>query len=251
MLSYLTNLSYLSLKKLNQKSINGDDAVYRLAETRTVMERMRPIEQKLQYQIDKLIKMASSAGNGEGKDALSYKPNPNALVTNEGKDESDDEEGREGDDDGIGDEKRNSKKYVPPKLLAVPYNEESEKTTKAIEKARKRAMSSSLIRDLQEQYGHGPEEISETSGSRRKEAESQKDRMRYEEENFVRLQVSKAQKQTAKRVSAKSTLQSLLDFGDYNVDEMPEEKKRKRSLTKGKSQGKGKSKGKGGKGKRR
>lgn len=30
---------------------------------------------------------------------------------------------------------------------------------KKVEKARKRALSSSLIRDLQEQYGHGPEEI--------------------------------------------------------------------------------------------
>lgn len=83
MLNYLSSLSYLSLRKLNQKSIRGDSAVFRLAEIRTVswchsiffssslfqaflllqvLERMRPIEQKLQYQIDKLIKAANAPG---------------------------------------------------------------------------------------------------------------------------------------------------------------------------------------------
>lgn len=55
---------------------------------------------------------------------------------------------------------------------------------------------------------------------------------RYEEDNFVRLQMSKAQKQAAKRVSAKSTLQSLLDFGDYNAEDASEPKKRKRPVSK-------------------
>lgn len=40
----------------------GCSAVDRLIELRIVLEKMRPLELKLKYQIDKLIKAASSTG---------------------------------------------------------------------------------------------------------------------------------------------------------------------------------------------
>lgn len=49
--------------------------------TLQVLERIRPIDQKLRYQIDKLIK-AANTGQAIGRnDPLQFKPNPDALVS--------------------------------------------------------------------------------------------------------------------------------------------------------------------------
>ena len=44
------------------------------------MERMRPVEHKLRYQIDKLLKFATSGKLGEN-DPLQFKANPGNLVS--------------------------------------------------------------------------------------------------------------------------------------------------------------------------
>lgn len=46
-------------------SINRDPAIDRLVEIRTVLERMRPIEHKLRYQIEKVVKAAASTSAGD------------------------------------------------------------------------------------------------------------------------------------------------------------------------------------------
>ena len=49
--------------------------------TYQVLERIKPIDQKLRYQIDKLIK-AANTGQAIGRnDPLQFKPNPDALVS--------------------------------------------------------------------------------------------------------------------------------------------------------------------------
>lgn len=60
LLSYITNLTYLMYQKLNGKKIEFDSSIDRLVETRTVLEKMRPIDQKLKYQIDKLLTSATT-----------------------------------------------------------------------------------------------------------------------------------------------------------------------------------------------
>lgn len=42
---------------------------------------------------------------------------------------------------------------------------------------------------------------------------------RYEEDNLMRLQLTKKQKRNERRIAVDSTLNSLLSFGDYNVEE--------------------------------
>ncbi|WAR12640.1 NGDN-like protein [Mya arenaria] len=63
LLSYLVNLTYLLLQKARGQSINGDRAVLRLVEIRTVLEKMRPIDQKLKYQVDKVVRLAATDGD--------------------------------------------------------------------------------------------------------------------------------------------------------------------------------------------
>lgn len=64
--------------------------VTRLVELRTYLEKVRPVDKKMQYQIDKLLAAGAKAaagglgGGAEGADTdadpLSFKPNPNSLV---------------------------------------------------------------------------------------------------------------------------------------------------------------------------
>merc|ERR1719219_1822706 len=89
-LSYLMNSTYLMLQKLQGYSIEGDPAISRIVEYRTYLEKMRPIEHKLKYQIDKLVK-AAVEGQADPNDPLRFKPNPGHL-TSKGDSDSDDME---------------------------------------------------------------------------------------------------------------------------------------------------------------
>ncbi len=52
------------LHKADGKEISEDVSVDRLVEIRTVLEKIRPLEHKLAYQIDKLIKTANTGSMG-------------------------------------------------------------------------------------------------------------------------------------------------------------------------------------------
>ena len=49
-----------------------------LVRLRAYLEKIKPIDAKIKYQIDKLLKAGSGKGTAEG-DALSLRPNPAAL----------------------------------------------------------------------------------------------------------------------------------------------------------------------------
>lgn len=52
---------------------------------RTVLEKLRPLDKKLQYQIDKLVKLAATGAASEAteaaQDPLRFKPRPDRMVT--------------------------------------------------------------------------------------------------------------------------------------------------------------------------
>lgn len=120
LLSYLINLTYVVLRKCSGERIDGDPSIDRLVEIRTVLEKIRPIDHKLKYQIDKLVKTAVT-GDGGTDDPDNFKANPDALVPKiDGEDEETDSED---EDDGEKPKNANKKSgiYVPPKLAAVHY----------------------------------------------------------------------------------------------------------------------------------
>jgi len=99
------------MRALNSTTICVID---RLVEIRTVLERMRPVEHKLRYQIDKLLKIASSGKLAEN-DPLQFKANPGNLLNKvDDSGESSEEEVKET-------RSKKSGVYVPPKLAATPY----------------------------------------------------------------------------------------------------------------------------------
>lgn len=154
LLNYLINLTYVVLRKSSGQKIEKDPSIDRLVEIRTVLEKIRPIDYKLRYQIDKLVKTAV-AGSTNTTDPTSFKPNPNNLISqipegdsnSENSDESDDNE-----EDEVNEEKTKKSKdssssksnvYVPPKLQSVHYDGDESKVDRSkrqVERARKRAL---------------------------------------------------------------------------------------------------------------
>lgn len=187
-----------------------------------MLEKIRPIDYKLRYQIDKLVKTAVT-GTTNASDPLNFKANPGNLA-----DESSSES--EDDDESSARQKKKTKndstetaeevaKYVPPKLTSMPYDEETaaEKQEKLRERARKRAANSSLIDEWKEEFLDTPVEISGGSRAQQMISKAMKERERYEEENFTRLSMSKAEKHRQKRLSTMGVLgDELTNFGGMN-----------------------------------
>ncbi|CAH2294463.1 ngdn [Pelobates cultripes] len=245
LLMYMQDLTQLILEKTCGRHINGNPGIMRLVEMRTVLEKMRPIDQKLKYQIDKLVRAAVTGSLGEN-DPLRFKPNPQNLMSK--LEEFDGESDGEGEASGGTAKKSQSKgrKYIPPRLAPVHYDDtEAEKERRLLERAKKRALSSSVIRELKEQYTDAPEEIREGKAYHmmRHEREEQH-RTRYEESMMVRLNMTRQEKARKKKVlSMTSQLGSLTHFTDIsaltggegrNEDMLPSAKKSKRSSKKGK-----------------
>ena len=121
MLTYLTNLSYIMLKKCSGKSIAGDDALERLVTVRTIMEKLRPIESKLKYQINKAVKTADQ-GEVNADDPMHFKANPALLVSKLGESDEEDDDDDEEDE---GDQKntKTNAKYVAPKHVPAFFDD--------------------------------------------------------------------------------------------------------------------------------
>ncbi|KAJ1726104.1 hypothetical protein LPJ61_005418 [Coemansia biformis] len=206
MLSYISHLSYIALLKLHGKPIAGHPAILRLVEERTVVEKMKPLEQRLKYQVDKLLrnavvgeqdvpKMATTddpeKARGDAKlegvlseDPSAFRPNPADLEVDV----------REEDAAAIV-----GGVYRAPKQTPVHYEEEGNaavRRDRAEKRLMDRAARSRLVRDLMEEYDDRPETVTATGNSSANFQDAQaerlaKERARYEEDNFTRLNMSK------------------------------------------------------------
>ncbi|VDK82519.1 unnamed protein product [Litomosoides sigmodontis] len=210
LLAYTRDLVYLMYRMSIGDSIQGDPAVERLVYLRTVLERMRPIELKLKSYVEKLMSVASDVANSGTK---ILRPHPERLTMDDEGDEDGELESKDSNDDVSMETK--SKKYVPPKLVAVHYNEDEEEVEeRKMDRARRRAMQSSLIQDLQAQYSEAPEEFRDDSIVRKKKQEDV-EKQKYEEDYLIRLQMTKKAKHNKKIHDRQNILDELLHFGNY------------------------------------
>lgn len=220
LLSYLINLTCVTMKKFSGEKIEGDESIDRLIENRTVLEKIRSVDHKLKYQIDKLVKTATT-GTASYNDPLRFKPNPDALVSKPDEGTDDDEES---EDDGNGVMKRtkeeHQKKYIPPKLAAMHYEgdeTEKQRIERLTERAKKRALSSSVMQELRREYFDGPEEIFESTVTKMKEDKEKRHQQTYEEEYLVRLQMPKKRGRERQNMAVMSNLDQLTHFGDFKA----------------------------------
>ena len=191
LLGYLQNLAVFSLIKVDGQEIN-QDVIRNLIEHRLVLEKIKPIEAKIKYQIEKLMKSAALNSDlplmemqeEEEIDPLSFKPNPKLL---------------EAQDSNATPE---SNVYKPPRVAPMPFMEKNAKFDKA------KTLRSRILHDLRDQYDDRPEEVSVGGagyGNRdsiaTKEDITWNERETFEEENFTRLNMTRADKRLKKRLS--------------------------------------------------
>ncbi|GBF94628.1 hypothetical protein Rsub_07364 [Raphidocelis subcapitata] len=180
---------YLMLKGEGRR-VEGHPVVTRLVQLRAFIERARPIDKQLAYQIEKLLRAteraaagaAADAGGGGGgdggdggggdgggagpgpssfaaggDDALRYRPNPSALVTKAPLGGAGGG-GFELDGDGGG----APGVYRPPRLNPVAMEEDREASRQERRQqveARRRAKRSSLVKELAQELAGAPEEV--------------------------------------------------------------------------------------------
>eukprot|EP00092_Neocalanus_flemingeri_P013323 GFUD01014362.1.p1 GENE.GFUD01014362.1~~GFUD01014362.1.p1 ORF type:complete len:318 (+),score=121.82 GFUD01014362.1:57-1010(+) len=229
LLEYNTNLSYLMLKKTKGVTIEDDKAVERLCYLRTVMEKIRPIEHKLKYQIDKCVNIAET-GQVSGNDPSRFKANPELLASKLGEDVS--EDGSDDDEEDDGEKDKAKQKYVAPRNVPKHFDGDKTKEEKEAEfekRKKKSALSHSMMRDLQSQLWDTPEEISHQSDSKKqKYIALEREKELYEEDNFIRLPVTKADRIARKNMFTVSNIgASLTSFGNSDFTGEGMGKKRK------------------------
>ncbi len=69
MISYCSFLSFFLLLKVEGKDVKAHPVIDRLVYIKTLFEKLKPLDQKLQYQIDKMTQAATGQAT-----ALKYKP---------------------------------------------------------------------------------------------------------------------------------------------------------------------------------
>lgn len=197
LLSYLIDLTIYLKNKLSGK--NSDPAnLERLTEMKVVLDKVRGLDKKLRYQIDKLLQsenastFASAPENPNAPDdPLQYRPDPKALAVDSSDDDdssSDNESKSESESDADDDDelkaakqtmalaknkikssskKKKSKKddgddekvYRAPRHTAMPYLLDKEDKEALREKRQRRKMrTSELAQSLRSQYGEAPEQ---------------------------------------------------------------------------------------------
>ncbi|XP_014280800.1 neuroguidin [Halyomorpha halys] len=237
MIQYLLNLAQLIILKTTGKSIEGSSALDRVIENRIILEKCKPIEQKLKYQIEKYVKR-SIVGSVDDKDPSRFKANPEDFL--EGSDEDEDEDEVADQQSEKNKDKKKPGVYVPPRLTSVPYDDERsvDKQNKLLERSRNHALRSSVIQELKEEYLDIPVEVKATNSVQQKEDKYQKMKKEYEESYFTRLPVTKEEKRKSKlKFSMGQLSNELTHFEDTSIllgDTSVLSKKRKRLHKKGK-----------------
>lgn len=194
---YCQNIVYYLLRKAKGMAISGHPLVQSLVEIRLFLEKIRPIDKKVEYEVKKLMKVATTIEadrmlsgerkgvDGEDEDLLKYRPNPDSLVS---------KTTQENEDDAL---------YRPPRF--APTAMDDNKITKEEKQARRkdrevlrRAKNNTIIKEIMDDIEGRPEEIKEYLGSESREFERHKEkweeRARQEEELFVRAPISKQEK---------------------------------------------------------
>ncbi|GLE00284.1 hypothetical protein PINS_up009011 [Pythium insidiosum] len=197
LLTYTKLELFFALLKLESPDAVQDHPVFKeLVRYRTLLERIRPLDRKMKYQVDKMLKVALSGGQ-DLDESLHYAPKPDQLVGDDGQPMDDDEDG----DAGSGDRANGAKDgvYRAPRLAAVHYEEEEReqaKKAKREERNRKRLQKSAILSELREEFSERPTEVFTTGSSAidKEIAKEEAEKKEYEESRFVRLVTSRKDK---------------------------------------------------------
>jgi len=217
MLSYCTNIVFYLLLKSEGKSVRDHPVMQRLVQIRAYLEKIRPIDKKMQYQIEKLLKLSTAdlskaeAEKEKAEDPLQFRPNPEALLSK--MEEAEAEEGAV---------------YRPPKITPMAFEDQVEKKKRKEEKrlrdSKVQAARSNMIRELAAELEDRPEEhrtelaeLDET-GEGRRQKQFLNERAKAEEELFVRVPLNKEERKRLKAQKRSGLSTRFEDFRDDVAD---------------------------------
>ncbi|XP_062335477.1 neuroguidin isoform X2 [Osmerus eperlanus] len=222
LLFYLQDVTHLISIKSQGGSVGESGALQRLVTVRTVLEKMRPLDQKLRYQIDKLVRTAVTGSLAEN-DPLHFRPNPENLISKLSESED------SGEDTGTKTEEFGKKapssdrKYVPPKIAPMHYEgdlTEADRKKEQADRQRRAALRSSVIQELRQQYSDAPEEIRERRDFQtERQGRDEQHRKNFEEAMMVRLAVPKRDRAVRKRgmLGMSGQLSGITRFSDITA----------------------------------
>lgn len=152
LLSYMIDLCNIVLLKVRNQSIEGHQSVERTIEYRVILDKIKTIDQRLAYQLNKLITTVIKEEELEGQRVDLQ----NLDVDIDSEDESEDDESEE-DNESENDKQQKPEPYRPPKLRSVVYDDKRQRGER----------------------------------NERDDDEYQREKTKYEEEHFTRLVDSK------------------------------------------------------------
>lgn len=199
MLGYCSSVVYYLMLKGRSGTVQGHPVIRKMLRYRLMLEKIRPLEIKMRFQIEKLLQPQDS-------DETRFRPNPDGMAVDENGDDGSDDESNDG-------------KYRVPKLAPVFYPEDEKEAgkLKREEERRSRAASKSrLLSELRGEMDDAPEEESidpVRMASRVASDHRATAREAYEEENFIRFQVSKKEKRRLE--TAAKPLDELDDLDEF------------------------------------
>ncbi|KAH9923915.1 uncharacterized protein BXZ73DRAFT_79321 [Epithele typhae] len=181
-----------SAKDRPARGAGAGDRVDAAIEARVVLEKVKVLEGRMKYQIDKLVRAAEegpSVDKNIANDPLAFRPNPQALM--------DQASGSEGEDDAVTDGAARDGIYRPPKLAPMPYTD-APRPSKDKKRARVPAALAHLAHldpsrpDAESTSGLGGAAPGGAGGAHRSARARELARMTaFEEENFTRLVMKK------------------------------------------------------------
>ncbi|CAI8586875.1 unnamed protein product [Vicia faba] len=215
LLNYCQSLVYYLLRKAKGYSIEEHPVVRSIVEIRLFLEKIRQIDKKQQYQIQKVIKASESAtsnanekvpaASDKSKDVSKYRPIPGNLISKIEPTAQDDD----GDD-----------VYRPPRIAptSMDMDKSSKQERNAIRRDReilKQAKQSDFIRTMVNDMEGRPEEIRDFMGTSRevdKYVSKADERSRQEEELFTRVPMTKQERKKEKHMKkATNGMQGLTE----------------------------------------
>lgn len=230
LLNYCQSIVYYVLRKAKGMSIEDHPVVRSLIENRLFLEKIRPIDKKLDYQVQKLIRAAAGlteqtihaheeqkgAESGE-EDPLRYRSNHDMLVNKTSQVQQ-----------------SGSGVYRPPKFAPTSMDNDklSKEEKQAIRRDKellRRTKESSYMKEFMDNFEDRPEEVRLIVGSESKELSryiaKREEQSRQEEELFTRAPITKREKKAEKYMKKSNGLLSLTDeiFNDFGT--FPSEEK--------------------------
>lgn len=222
--AYCTYVAYYIAMKVEGKQVEGHPVIDRLVEYRLLLERIKPLEARVQPQVDRLLQatakadqddMAIRAGSvqfvdGESEEDETYaRPRPEAMLPFDVR-HSEREDGEQ--------------VYRPPHIAPLAYpdaNTESVKEAKHEARLQKHKSRSRLLRELGDTLGgngdsdNAPPEEDDYAPYRRHTGHREAQREAYEEEHMMRFAEARGDKHASvKRAKPMDELDKLNSFFD-------------------------------------